>query len=82
MKISEELIWFSIAKTVSVWAKIVTNNRTIQTLEDPIQALKGDYLCNGIDNEQWAIKKEDQDRCKTHFIKIFETREIFQPELS
>jgi hypothetical protein len=57
------LSWFVTEKTETILAKEITGSKTIQTLEGPIQALIGDYLCKGIKDEQWAIKKEDLKRC-------------------
>lgn len=58
-----KLSWYQVKKITSIFARELKKEVVIQTHEGPIQALKGDFLCKGINNEQWAIKKEDLVRC-------------------
>ena len=54
--------WIAVEKVSPVYVRLISRKSTIQTLEGPIRANKGDYLCRGINNEQWAISKEDLQR--------------------
>ena len=45
-------------KTALAWAKVAEKDGKIETLEGTMTYSKGDYLCIGFANEEWAIKKE------------------------
>ena len=58
-----KLNWFGVKKTASILVREINKEVVIQTLEGSIKAAGGDYLCKGIENEQWAISKEVLERC-------------------
>lgn len=41
-------------KTKPIWAKRLDRDQTIETIEGPIQAKAGNYLCRGVVGEFWA----------------------------
>lgn len=43
-------------KTKSLWAKQINEPIEVQTLEGCLTAAPGDYLCRGIQDEQWPQK--------------------------
>ena len=48
-----------VIKDASVWIKPILSFHKVKTLEGLISSEKGDFLCKGIEEEQWVIKKED-----------------------
>lgn len=51
-----------VIKDASVWIKPIISLQKVKTLEGLISPTKGDFLCKGIEGEQWTIKKEDLQR--------------------
>jgi hypothetical protein len=51
-------LWFSAHKTKPLWAKEITSNQTVVTLEGEISASVGDYLCKGVSDDVWPQKAE------------------------
>ena len=45
--------WFRAKKTRPIWAKLVTDDQTVQTLEGEEEVKAGDFLCRGEIGEIW-----------------------------
>ncbi len=61
--------WFSAHKTKCLWAKEISSDQTVSTLEGEISAQIGDYLCRGESDDTWPQK------AKTLFAKYEPTEE-------
>ena len=59
--ISERFVKFR--KTKPIWARQLTEETSVETIEGPIVAQAGDFLCRGIEGEYWP-QKEDKLRSK------------------
>lgn len=49
-------LWFSARKSKCLWAKEVTSDQIVSTLEGEMTAQVGDYLCRGESNDTWPQK--------------------------
>lgn len=45
-------------KTSTVQAHQLPYDCSIETLEGIMKGKKGDYICTGIDDEQWVVRKD------------------------
>jgi len=45
--------WRLVRKTRPVWARVLTEDRTVATREGPVQAKAGDVLCRGEAGDEW-----------------------------
>ncbi|NWF69047.1 MAG: hypothetical protein HXY40_08175 [Chloroflexi bacterium] len=45
-------------KTTLTWARQITRPMTVNTLEGPVSAQPGDYLCIGTQGEQWPQMRQ------------------------
>ncbi len=61
--------WFVAHKTKPLWAKEITSDQIVETLEGEISAAVGDYLCRGESGDIWPQK------AKTFFAKYDATEE-------
>jgi hypothetical protein len=50
--------WFHAKKMAPLWAKQLKEDQTIETLEGPVTADAGDYLCRGTAGEFWPQSAE------------------------
>lgn len=48
--------WFHARKTRPIWARKLERDQTVQTLEGPVAAQAGDFLCRGAAGELWPQK--------------------------
>ncbi len=48
--------WFHAKKTRPIWAKKLAHDQTVHTMEGPVEAHAGDFLCRGAANELWPQK--------------------------
>ena len=46
-------VWFRARKTAPLWAKVLTEQTTVQSLEGPVQGEAGEFLCRGAQGEFW-----------------------------
>ena len=44
--------WFRAKKSVAIWAKLLKVAQTVETLEGPMKAEVGDFLCRGAAGER------------------------------
>lgn len=51
--------WFHARKTRAIWVKQLAADQTVSTLEGPVQARAGDFLCRGEAGELWPQKVKD-----------------------
>ena len=68
-EVNQAKLWFSARKTKSLWAKEITSDQTVSTLEGEMTAQIGDYLCRGESKDFWPQKS------KTLFAKYEPTEE-------
>ncbi len=61
--------WFAARKTKPLWAREITDNQSISSLEGELIAVAGDYLCRGESGDTWPQK------AKTLFAKYEATEE-------
>jgi hypothetical protein len=52
-KVNKSGKWFRARKTKCLWAKEITSEQTVRTIEGEVSALAGDYLCRGESGEVW-----------------------------
>lgn len=52
-EVNKSQLWFRAKKTGFIWAKEITTQQIIQTIEGAVEAQSGDYLCRGSANELW-----------------------------
>lgn len=56
---NDDLIqWKVYQKVAPLWARRLTQDEAVRTLEGTISAKAGDYLCRGVEGELWAQKPE------------------------
>lgn len=51
--------WLRAKKTKPIWVKRLEHEQTVKTLEGPVPAHAGDYLCRGEIGEVWPQKGKD-----------------------
>ncbi len=54
--------WFHARKTREIWVRRLERDETISTLEGPLQAKAGDFVCRGAGGELWPQKVQDVER--------------------
>jgi hypothetical protein len=52
-EVNKSRLWFRAKKTGFIWAKEITTQQMVQTIEGAAEAQPGDYLCRGSANEVW-----------------------------
>ncbi len=57
-EVNNASLWFPARKTKCLWAKEITSEQTISTLEGKMSASVGDYLCRGESGDTWPQKAE------------------------
>jgi hypothetical protein len=50
--------WREYRKIATVWARRMSGTFTVETLEGLAQGEAGDYLCRGIEGEEWPVRRE------------------------
>jgi hypothetical protein len=52
-EVNKSRLWFRAKKTGFIWAKEISTQQMVQTIEGAAEAQPGDYLCRGSANEVW-----------------------------
>jgi hypothetical protein len=52
-EVNKSRLWFRAKKAGFIWAKEITTQQMVQTIEGAAEAQPGDYLCRGSANEVW-----------------------------
>jgi hypothetical protein len=53
-EVADAKLWFHAKRVRPIWAKVLDNDQTVDTIEGPTQGKAGDYLCRGEAGEFWA----------------------------
>lgn len=54
--------WFHARKTREIWVRRLEREETISTIEGPLLAKAGDFVCRGVGGELWPQKAQDVER--------------------
>lgn len=75
-----KLHWFNAKKQARVLARKATSVEIVESLEGPVKATKGDYVCRGIQGELWVQSEENLNRRYNRSDKTDGDWQVFLPK--